>query len=94
MKAHELIPQARHFTSGTLARDIHGKPCGTARDAKPASFDALGAIFWAYPDGRHNDEKLGEPCRRARELAHSKYGLRLGQLDHEQALMIFRELDI
>lgn len=94
MKAHQLIADPKHFTRGALARDAQGKSCGTGPTAKPVSFDALGAIFWAYPDGKHLDEKLGEPCRKARELAQQKYGLRLGQLDHEQALTVFRELDV
>lgn len=94
MKAYQLIANPRHFTRGSLARDIHGKPCGTGPDAKPVYFDALGAIFWAYPNGTHNDEKFGEPCKRARELAKQKYDKRLGQLDHEEALTVFRELDV
>jgi hypothetical protein len=97
MKAHQLISDPRHFTRGTLARDSKGKPCGTDPKAKPVMFDALGAIFWCYPDGKHRepDKFTGKsPCERARELAHSKYGLRLGQLEHEEALVVFRELDV
>jgi hypothetical protein len=89
MKAHELITNPRHFTTGTLARDSKGKPCGTAPEAKPVSFDCLGAIFWCYPEGKHR-----EPCRLARELAQQKYGLVLGRLDHDEALTVLKAVDV
>lgn len=89
MKAHQLIANPRSFTTGTLARDSKGRPCGTDPEAKPVSFDCLGAIFWAYPNGKHR-----EVCARARELAKSKYDRSLGKLDHDEALVVLRECDV
>ena len=99
MKAFELLSDPRRFKTGTCYSDAKGKPCLPADG--PVSFDALGAIFFCYPNGKHEDiaqpnnlPEIPGPCRRARELAKSKYHKRLGQLEYDEALEVFKEAGV
>jgi hypothetical protein len=97
MRAHELLSDPATFTRDALARDRRGRSCGTLPEGLPVSFDALGAIFWCYPNGKHaiEDPHTGTtPCQRARELAQSKYGRSLGRLDYQEALDVLRTVDV
>lgn len=103
MKAHELISDPKRFRQGSLAYDAKGHSCGTLRDSGDVAFDALGAIFWCYPDGKHNEQdqrdeqgrKTGlSPCARAREYARARFDCQLGRLDWEEALTVLKAVDV
>lgn len=99
MTALDLITDPRRFKRGSCYFNKHGIPCLPSES--PVSFDALGAIFWSYPDGRHRDIQqphnlpdIPGPCRRAREVAKRKFDKRLGQLEYDEALEVFKEADV
>lgn len=96
MKAHELLSDRRRFKLGSLATDAKGQSCGTLRDSGAVAFDALGAIFWCYPNGLHNkpDNNGFTPCQKARELVRSKYDCTLGRLEWEEALDVLKSVDV
>lgn len=97
MKAHELISDPKRFRQGSLAYDAKGHSCGTLRDSGAVAFDALGAIFWCYPNGKHNEPLYKDgptPCAKARELARAKYDCPLGRLSWEEALEVLKEADV
>lgn len=88
--AEALITNPKRFTSGTLARDSSGSPCGTGKSARPCAFDCLGALLWAYRDfdyySRHDIAK------HVFKLCRDKFGhTYLGKLQWEQALWLLRE---
>lgn len=96
MKAYQLISDPKRFRQGSLAYDSKGRSCGTLRDSGAVAFDALGAIFWCYPNGTHNkpDSAGTPPCQRARELARAKYDCPLGRLCWDEALEVLKEADV
>lgn len=97
MKAHELLADPRRFTTGALARDSQGHSCGTLSDSGAVAFDALGAIFWCYPNGKHREPLYKDgptPGQKATEIAKSKYDCQLGRLAWEEALEVLKEADV
>lgn len=95
MKAHQLIADPKRFRQGTLCSDDNNRPC---QDSEATKWDALGAIFHCYPGGRHNrpisKDDPATPCQKARELAREKYNCPLGRLDWEEALWVFKQVDV
>ena len=97
MKAHELLTDPRRFTTGTLARDKKGEACGTLKGSGAVKFDALGAIFYCYQNGAHNQplKKDGPtPCGKAREIAKEMFNTTLGRLNYQEALAVLRAADV
>ena len=97
MKAFELISDPRRFTTHSLAIDAKGKACGTLLDSGAKKWNALGAIFWCYPGGKHNEPLFKDgptPCAKAREIAKSKFDCSLGRLSWDEALEVLKEADV
>ena len=98
MKPSELIADVRHFTTGTLARNSRGIPCGTASDSGAVAFDCLGAFLWCYPiatDRRPADKKQRSIAKELFALCEARFDHRmLGKLDHAEALDLLRSVGI
>lgn len=90
MKAWQLLSDRRRFRQGSL---YFPWPASEA-----TQWDALGAIFHCYPNGKHNKpiskEDPRTPCQKARELAKEKYDCTLGRLDWEEALDVLKTVDV
>lgn len=88
MKAHELLSDAKRFTTGTLARDTYGKPCGIGPAA--IRFDCLGALLKCHPDSAKR-----EPIAKALfTLCQARHGhKRLGRLNYDDALSLLKDCD-
>lgn len=88
MLAHELIADESRFCTGALARDASGRSCGTLPDSGAVSFDALGAIFWCYPD-----PAARQPiAKRLFDLCQARFGHRmLGKLGHEDSVSLLMD---
>lgn len=97
MKAYELLSDPNNFRQGSLAFDGDGKPCGTLQNSGAVAWDALGAIFWCYPNGRHREPLTKDgptPGKKASEIAKAKFNCPLGRLDWDQALEVLKEADV
>lgn len=97
MKAYQLISDPKRFKQGALCHDAKGHSCGSLQDSGAVAFDALGAIFWCYPNNKHREPLYKDgptPGQRATEIARSKFDCSLGRLSWDEALEVLKEADV
>jgi hypothetical protein len=93
MKAHALISDPAHWTTGAMARDRNGVSCGTAEGAPAVCWCLSGAIWWCY---RH--DRARERHKELRKVVKERYGVSLWQFNdrgtHGEVVELLREMDL
>jgi hypothetical protein len=93
MKAHQLISDPAHWTTGAMARDRNGVSCGTAEGVGAVAWDASGAIWECY---RHDNAR--ERHKLVRKVVRERHGVSLWRFNdsegHDAVIALLKELDV